>query len=106
MKRTQLVIDKSLTSLPRRQTDGAIVLRSQDSDAGKARVFKLNANPKDPVLIERCAISPPLLSHPADRGLDTEAMSGSTVFTAHAASSSLATNQRLLRSSQDLSYIL
>lgn len=49
----QLVIDKSLASLPRRQTDGATVIRCQDSDAGKARVFKLNGTLKDPVLVER-----------------------------------------------------
>ncbi|KAK0490838.1 hypothetical protein IW261DRAFT_1434367 [Armillaria novae-zelandiae] len=48
-----LVIDKSLTALPKRKTDGAIVVRSQDSDDAKARVFKLNANLSDPVLIER-----------------------------------------------------
>ncbi|KAK0183740.1 hypothetical protein F5146DRAFT_252349 [Armillaria mellea] len=48
-----LVIDKSLTALPKRKTDGAIVVRSQDSDDAKARVFKLNANRSDPVLIER-----------------------------------------------------
>ncbi|TFK55999.1 hypothetical protein OE88DRAFT_1652562 [Heliocybe sulcata] len=48
-----LVIDKSLASLPRRQTDGSTIVRSQDSDAGKARVFKLNATPGDPVLVER-----------------------------------------------------
>ncbi|GJE84096.1 hypothetical protein PsYK624_001710 [Phanerochaete sordida] len=48
-----LVVDKSLASLPKRQTDGATVLRCHDSDAGKARVFKLNATPKDAVLVER-----------------------------------------------------
>ncbi|KAK0191136.1 hypothetical protein F5146DRAFT_1103293 [Armillaria mellea] len=48
-----LVIDKSLTALPKRKTDGAIVVRSQDSDDAKARVFKLNANLSDPVLVER-----------------------------------------------------
>ncbi|KAI0796310.1 hypothetical protein BC629DRAFT_1286477 [Irpex lacteus] len=48
-----LVIDKSLASLPKRQTDGSTVIRSQDDGAIKARVFKLNATPKDPVLIER-----------------------------------------------------
>jgi len=48
-----LVIDKSLASLPRRKTDGAIVIRCQDSELGKARVFKLNATVKDPVLVER-----------------------------------------------------
>ena len=49
----QLVIDKSLASLPRRSTDGAIVIRSQDSPQSKARVFKLNATVKEPVLVER-----------------------------------------------------
>ncbi|PIL37065.1 hypothetical protein GSI_00757 [Ganoderma sinense ZZ0214-1] len=48
-----LVIDKSLTALPRRQTDGAVVIRSQDASDAKARVFKLNATAKDPILIER-----------------------------------------------------
>ncbi|KAA1466353.1 hypothetical protein DENSPDRAFT_790912 [Dentipellis sp. KUC8613] len=48
-----LVIDKSLSSLPRRQTDGAIIIRSQDADGEKAKVFKLNATPSDPVLVER-----------------------------------------------------
>ncbi|KIM90923.1 hypothetical protein PILCRDRAFT_811418 [Piloderma croceum F 1598] len=48
-----LVIDKSLATLPRRKTDGAIIIRSQDSDDGKARVFKLNANAGEPVLLER-----------------------------------------------------
>ncbi|RDB22759.1 hypothetical protein Hypma_010052 [Hypsizygus marmoreus] len=48
-----LVIDKSLATLPRRKTDNAIIIRAQDSDAGKARVFKLNAVSGDPVLLER-----------------------------------------------------
>ncbi|KAF8607960.1 hypothetical protein BDV93DRAFT_487929 [Ceratobasidium sp. AG-I] len=49
-----LVIDKSLSSLPRRQTDGAIVVRSQDTPSAKARVFKLNANVSpQPVMLER-----------------------------------------------------
>ncbi|EMD40797.1 hypothetical protein CERSUDRAFT_80452 [Gelatoporia subvermispora B] len=48
-----LVIDKSLASLPKRKTDGAAVIRSQDSENGKARVFKLNANAQDPILVER-----------------------------------------------------
>lgn len=49
----QLVIEKSLAELPKRQTDGAIVIRSQDSGNMKAVVFKLNANPVEPVLVER-----------------------------------------------------
>ncbi|KAF9464428.1 hypothetical protein BDZ94DRAFT_1216503 [Collybia nuda] len=48
-----LVIDKNLATLPRRKTDNAIIIRSQDSDAGKARVFKLNAVSGDPILLER-----------------------------------------------------
>ncbi|KDQ64624.1 hypothetical protein JAAARDRAFT_28264 [Jaapia argillacea MUCL 33604] len=48
-----LVIDKALASLPRRKTDGAIIVRSQDNDEGKARVFKLNATSGEPVLVER-----------------------------------------------------
>ncbi|CAE6476243.1 unnamed protein product [Rhizoctonia solani] len=49
-----LVIDKSLNSLPRRKTDGAIIVRSQDAPNSKARVFKLNVNlASQPVMIER-----------------------------------------------------
>ncbi|PCH41127.1 hypothetical protein WOLCODRAFT_137206 [Wolfiporia cocos MD-104 SS10] len=48
-----LVIDKSLTSLPRRKTDDAVVIRCQDSELGKARVFKLNATEQEPLLVER-----------------------------------------------------
>ncbi|KAF9019233.1 hypothetical protein BDZ89DRAFT_1020913 [Hymenopellis radicata] len=50
-----LVIDKSLSALPTRPADGAIVLRTKDSDVdgAKARVFKLNATLNEPVLIER-----------------------------------------------------
>ncbi|KAH7887637.1 hypothetical protein F5I97DRAFT_1861753 [Phlebopus sp. FC_14] len=48
-----LVIEKSLAALPKRHTDGATIIRSQDSDAGKAVVFKLNAQSTDPVLVER-----------------------------------------------------
>ena len=56
---SQLVIDKSLATLPRRKTDGAIIIRSKDSEDGKARVFKLNANAGEPVLLERFAFSTP-----------------------------------------------
>ncbi|KAL9712855.1 hypothetical protein Ac2012v2_004094 [Leucoagaricus gongylophorus] len=48
-----LVIDKGLASLPRRQTDNAIIIRTQDSNTGKARMFKLNATASDPILLER-----------------------------------------------------
>ncbi|KAG5724974.1 UPF0428 like protein [Termitomyces sp. T112] len=48
-----LVIDKSLATLPRRKTDKAIIMRTQDSEAGNARVFKLNAVPDDPILLSR-----------------------------------------------------
>ncbi|KAF8165228.1 hypothetical protein B0H34DRAFT_688376 [Crassisporium funariophilum] len=48
-----LVIDKSLATLPRRKSDNAIIVRSQDSDSGKARVFKLNAVTEEPILLER-----------------------------------------------------
>jgi len=51
----QLVIDKSLATLPRRKTDNAIIIRSKDSDDGKARVFKLNAVAEPPILLERYA---------------------------------------------------
>lgn len=47
------MIDAALSSLPRRQTDGAVIVRSQDKDGAKARAFKLNAQPHDPILIER-----------------------------------------------------
>ncbi|KZP32937.1 hypothetical protein FIBSPDRAFT_882239 [Athelia psychrophila] len=53
-QRPNLMLQLFLASLPRRQTDGAIIVRSKDSDSGeKARVFKLNANPGDPILLER-----------------------------------------------------
>ncbi|KAI0732997.1 hypothetical protein C8Q72DRAFT_815837 [Fomitopsis betulina] len=48
-----LVIEKNLASLPRRQTDGAVVVRCHDNELGKAQIFKLNATPKDPILVER-----------------------------------------------------
>ncbi|KAJ7781102.1 hypothetical protein B0H16DRAFT_1497086 [Mycena metata] len=48
-----LVIDKSIASLPRRRTDDSIIVRAQDSDADKARVFKLNAVMSEPILLER-----------------------------------------------------
>lgn len=51
--RAQLVIDKSLASLPKRTTDGAIIIRSQDFETTKAQVCKLNVVAKDPVLVER-----------------------------------------------------
>ncbi|KAG8766525.1 hypothetical protein FRC12_006812 [Ceratobasidium sp. 428] len=48
------VIDKSLSLLPRRKTDGAIIVRSQDAPTAKARVFKLNVNiAPQPVMLER-----------------------------------------------------
>lgn len=47
------MIDAALSSLPRRQTDGAVIVRSQDKDGAKAKAFKLNAQPCDPILIER-----------------------------------------------------
>ncbi|KAJ7068405.1 hypothetical protein C8F01DRAFT_1118097 [Mycena amicta] len=49
-----LVIDKTLAALPRRRTDGAIIVQTQDNDLGSARVFKLNAvAAPEPVLLER-----------------------------------------------------
>ncbi|KAH8118361.1 hypothetical protein DFH11DRAFT_666011 [Phellopilus nigrolimitatus] len=48
-----LVIDKLLTTLPRRKSDKSIVVRSQDSGTTKARVFKLNASSSEPILLER-----------------------------------------------------
>jgi len=51
---SQLVIDKALAALPKRSTDNAIIIQSQDNDSGPARVFKLNAVPEDPILLARC----------------------------------------------------
>ncbi|KAF8914022.1 hypothetical protein CPB84DRAFT_1758176 [Gymnopilus junonius] len=48
-----LVIDKSLATLPRRKTDNAIIVRSRDNNADKARIFKLNAVAEEPILLER-----------------------------------------------------
>ncbi|CCA71221.1 hypothetical protein PIIN_05158 [Serendipita indica DSM 11827] len=48
-----LVIDKTLSNLPRRTTDNAIILRSKDTDSAKACVFKLNAKEVGAVLVER-----------------------------------------------------
>ncbi|PPR07216.1 hypothetical protein CVT26_012649 [Gymnopilus dilepis] len=48
-----LVIDKSLATLPRRKTDNAIIIRSQDSNTAKARVFKLNAVAEEPIILQR-----------------------------------------------------
>jgi len=48
-----VVMDKNLANLPRRRTDGAIILRSKDSGKTKAVVFKLNCTIGDPVMIER-----------------------------------------------------
>ncbi|KAF8630337.1 hypothetical protein AX15_002987 [Amanita polypyramis BW_CC] len=48
-----LVIDKNLATLPRRKTDNAIVVRAQDTEAAKARVFKLNVTVDDSILLER-----------------------------------------------------
>lgn len=55
---SQLVIDKSLATLPRRKTDNAIIIRSQETGSGKARVFKLNAVAEDPILLERWYLYP------------------------------------------------
>jgi len=48
-----LVIDKNLAVLPRRKTDNAIIVRCQDTNTGKANVFKLNTVLSDPILLER-----------------------------------------------------
>jgi hypothetical protein len=77
----QLVIDKNLATLPRRKSDNAIIVRSQDSDVGKARVFKLNAVSGEPILLERYihAVSPtPSLTLNLDRA-DMNASTSSTV---------------------------
>lgn len=49
----KLVIDKNLNKLPRRKTDGAVILRCRDSSTVKAAVFKLNASSADPMLVKR-----------------------------------------------------
>lgn len=49
----QLVIDRNLSTLPRRKTDGAIIIRSKDTPTTKARIYKLNATTSGPVLIQR-----------------------------------------------------
>jgi hypothetical protein len=51
------VIEKSLAALPRRKTDNAVIIQAQDDDLGKAKVFKLNAKPSDPVILERYALT-------------------------------------------------
>ncbi|KAF7332034.1 hypothetical protein MKEN_00083700 [Mycena kentingensis (nom. inval.)] len=49
-----LVIDKSLSALPRRRTDAATIVPTRDSAVAKARIFKLNALPApEPILVER-----------------------------------------------------
>ncbi|KAG9011843.1 hypothetical protein FRB94_007569 [Tulasnella sp. JGI-2019a] len=48
-----LVVDKNLNKLPRRRTDGAIIIRCRDSPAGKGAVFKLNATQAGPLMIKR-----------------------------------------------------
>lgn len=52
------MIERSLAELPKRQTDGATIIRSQDSGVVKAVVFKLNASPVEPVLVERYEVTP------------------------------------------------
>ncbi|KIJ56644.1 hypothetical protein M422DRAFT_57320 [Sphaerobolus stellatus SS14] len=49
----QLVIDRDLFALPRRQTDEAIIIRSEDTKSAKARIFKLNAELGEPILLQR-----------------------------------------------------
>lgn len=49
----QLVIDRNLSTLPRRKTDNAIIIRSQDTPTTKARIFKLNATSGPPIFIQR-----------------------------------------------------
>lgn len=47
------MIERSLSALPKRQTDGATIIRCQDSGTENAIVLKLNAISTDPVLVER-----------------------------------------------------
>lgn len=54
----QLVIGRSLASLPRRRTDNAIIMRTQENSTGKATVFKLNASTSDhSILLKRWVFS-------------------------------------------------
>jgi len=49
-----LVIDKDISLLPRRKTDGAIILRASALDGQpKPQIFKLNVNISSPILIKR-----------------------------------------------------
>nr|GAT59983.1 predicted protein [Mycena chlorophos] len=49
-----LVIDKTLAALPRRKTDNAVIIQTQDTEHGNARVFKLNAvAATEPMVFER-----------------------------------------------------
>lgn len=84
----QLVIDKSLAALPRRKTDGAIIIRSRDSEEGKARVFKLNALPSEPILLERYEpdlLNPgiPVISYDLAEMVDMSGSSDSIPLGAH-----------------------
>jgi len=49
-----LVIDKDVRLLPRRKTDGAIILRTSEIDGQpKPQIFKLNVNMSSPIFIKR-----------------------------------------------------
>jgi len=48
-----LVIDRDIKKLPRRHTDGAHIIRNQDTANSKAAIFKLNVTNANPVLIQR-----------------------------------------------------
>jgi hypothetical protein len=90
----QLVIDKNLTTLPRRKTDGAIIIRSQDSDDGKARAFKLNTVNGDPVLLERYICSNLHLTSILTKTSGVEATNDSTGSIVLGVLCPLAINQR------------
>lgn len=52
--RLQLVIDKHLEALPKRETDRATVVRAKDADVNKAHTYKLNTTiGNDAVFVER-----------------------------------------------------
>lgn len=59
----QLVIGRSLASLPRRRTDNAIIMRTQENSTGKATVFKLNATTSDHSMLLKRWVSSGRLSN-------------------------------------------
>lgn len=101
----QLVIDKNIATLPRRKTDSAIIVRSQDNLDAKARVFKLNAIPSDPVLLERSvfqlSVIKTCIRSDGISILDAEVMNDNTDSIALDVHCLLGTNPLLLQSNRD-----